>query len=120
MPSADTFEAHTEYGTLAVLGWCGGSSSGGTAALAGCELRKSMLGGVPQSCKYQTHSQKVIYRKVQVCCLRVVFVMALTPCNGLGGEEKRVRIAKWIVGKVEETGDLGGTGCASDSQQEID
>lgn len=67
-----------------------------------------MFGGAAQCCKYQTHSQKVLYRKVQVCCLRVVFVMALTPkeppCDGLGGKEKSSRLElKWIVGKVKES-----------------
>lgn len=47
-----------------------------------------MFGGVAQCCQYQIHSQKMLFRKVQGCCLRAVFVVALTPCNGLrGGKE---------------------------------
>lgn len=84
-----------------VLGWCGDSSWGGTPALARHELRKAIFGGVAQCYKYQICRQKVLYRKVRVCCLRVVFVRALTPkeppCNGLGGEEKRMRIAKALL-----------------------
>lgn len=86
-----------------------------------------MVGGAAQCCKYQIHSQKMLYRKVQVCCLRVVFVTALTPkeppCNRLRGEEKRVRTAKallrnemdcWKSHRLRTAGDLGGTECATD------